>query len=253
MKLIVGCPVYEREWLLPHYFAAIEKQTFQLSDIGFVFIVVKRDKPTVDYLYEWHSNHPEVSVFDVVYDDDQIHRSHPEGSRRWTKEKYATMVSLRNDLLRQVRAHEPDRFFSLDSDVLLEDPNTLENLYNLADTCDAVSPLMYMTPTGEGYPDVMTWQNGPGSKAFRILPYPKGELFQADVIMAAKMMSKEVYMNVNYSFHRQGEDLGFCANAAMQGFKLYNAAYIYAAHIMHKAMLEDYLVSGDPRSPYVRT
>lgn len=205
----------------------------------------------MDCLYEWHSTHPEVSVFDVIYDEEQVHRSHPEGSRRWGYERYATMVSLRNNLLERVRAHDPERFFSLDSDIILENPSTIEELYKLTEFLDAVSTLMYMTPEGTAYPDIMTWQNGPGSKASRILPYPIGKLFKADIIMAAKMMSKKVYMNVNYSFHRQGEDLGFCQNAALQDYALYNASYIYTPHIMNQTMLEDYLVSGDPRSPYV--
>lgn len=251
MKLIISCPIYERAWILKTWFSAIEKQTFPLEDIGFVFVVVKRDEETVNCLYEWHSEHPEVSVFDVIYDTDQIHRSHPEGTRQWNYAKYATMVSLRNLILQQVRAHEPDRLFSLDSDVILESPTTIEELFTITETHDAVAPLMYMTPEGTAFPDVMTWQNDPGSKAFRNIPYPIGELFQADVIMAAKMMSKNVYMNVNYSFHRQGEDLGFCCNGTQQGFSFYNASYIYVAHIMNQKMLEDYLVSGDPRSPYV--
>jgi hypothetical protein len=66
--------------------------------------------------------------------------------------------------------------------------------------------------------------------------------------MAAKMMSKEIYNNVNYKFHSQGEDLGWCGEAHKNGYKnLYSASYIYAPHIMHPQMLGAYLKSGDPR------
>jgi hypothetical protein len=65
--------------------------------------------------------------------------------------------------------------------------------------------------------------------------------------MAAKMMSKDVYSNVNYSLHSQGEDLGWSGNAAKLGYNLYSASYIYAPHIMHKAMLDSFLVNGDDR------
>jgi hypothetical protein len=68
--------------------------------------------------------------------------------------------------------------------------------------------------------------------------------------MAAKMMSKDVYQNVNYSLHHQGEDLGWSGNAAKLGYDLYSASYIYAPHIMHKTMLDKFLANGDDRGSF---
>jgi hypothetical protein len=65
--------------------------------------------------------------------------------------------------------------------------------------------------------------------------------------MAAKMMSPNVYNNVDYKLHPQGEDLGWCANAKKLGYNLYCASYIYTPHIMNKMMLQDFSNNGDPR------
>jgi hypothetical protein len=101
------------------------------------------------------------------------------------------------------------------------------------------------------YPSVMSWSNDPGGQAYRKEVYPIGEYFQSDIIMAAKMMSKKVYENVNYSLHLQGEDLGWSGNAAKLGYKLYSASYIYSPHIMHKQMLDHFLQNGDSRDVFL--
>jgi hypothetical protein len=65
--------------------------------------------------------------------------------------------------------------------------------------------------------------------------------------MAAKMMSKKTYENVNYEFHSQGEDLGWCLDAKRKGLDLYSASYIYAPHLMHEEFLLKFLKEGDQR------
>ena len=158
------------------------------------------------------------------------------------------MVSLRNSILDRVRIHQPDYYFSLDSDILLENPNTIEFLIaHIKNGADGVSPLMFMTPTGTMFPSVMTWRSETGDNAYRKESYPLGSYFKSDVIMAAKMMSKDLYMNVDYEVHHQGEDLGWCKKAAEKGYNLYSASYIYANHIMGPEMYEQYLKNGDDR------
>jgi hypothetical protein len=158
------------------------------------------------------------------------------------------MVSLRNSILQRVREYQPDYYLSLDSDILLQNPNTIELLIaHIKDGADAVSPLMFMTPMDSRFPSVMSWKDEDHSVAYRKEKYPLGDYFQSDVIMAAKMMSKDVYNNVDYQFHKQGEDLGWAKNATEKGFKLYSASYIYAPHLMSKDMYQHYLTNGDNR------
>ena len=119
---------------------------------------------------------------------------------------------------------------------------------HIKDGADAVSPLMFMTPVGIDFPSVMTWLDESGDRANRSRKYPLGTYFKSDIIMAAKMMSKDTYNKVDYAFHAQGEDLGWCSEARKKGItELYSASYIYAPHIMHPEMLEAFTKGGDPR------
>ena len=247
--IIIGCPVYKRGWILPAWFYFIENQSVDLSDIGFIFELGTDDQETIDILLSWKSRHPEVEIFDLEVRDDLAHFAHQEGTRQWTYAKYENMISMRNSILDKVRKIQPEAYFSLDSDVLLTNPNTIELLLgHLKMGADAVNTLMFMTPFGTDFPSVMTWiENTNYERAERRQPYPLGGYFKSDVIMAAKMMSKNVYNNVDYRFHVQGEDLGWSAGCAEKGYELYCASYIYTPHIMGQAEMKEFLASGDPR------
>jgi hypothetical protein len=158
------------------------------------------------------------------------------------------MVNLRNSILSRVKEINPDYYFSLDSDILVKNSSTLELLMaHVEDGADAVNTLMFMTPVGTQFPSVMTWKDDEDGRAYRKENYPIGTLFESDIIMAAKMMSKEVYNNVNYEFHIQGEDLGWSLDAKRKGYNLFCASYIYTPHIMHEDMLQTFLKNGDQR------
>lgn len=253
-ELVIGCPIYQRDWIFPYWISCIENQNIDFSKIGFVFIVSPDDEKTIEMLIKYRNARPDIAEFVIDIKSDIPHFSHEEGSRTWSMARYENMVSLRNSMLKRVREINPKYFFSLDSDILLTNQNTIQLLIShIQSGADAVSPLMFMTPTGMLYPSVMNWRNKPGEQAYRQELYPLGEYFKADVIMAAKMMSRDVYQNVDYCLHSQGEDLGWSGNAGKLGYQLYLASYIYAPHIMHKQMLDHFLANGDSRGNFFAT
>jgi hypothetical protein len=246
MKILIGLPVFKREWILEEWFRCIERQTIPLSEMGFLFELGPHDEGTHNMLWEWHSHHPEVAVFDGAIRYDEPHMAHQPNSRMWDGPSYTRMVNFRNNLLEQVIIHQPERYMSLDSDILLEDPTTLEQLYEVTKDGGAAAPLCYMKPQTIAFPNVMSWRykNKIGGPAMRMLEfYPIGETFQADVIMAAVMMHPDVYNNVRYRWHFQGEDLGWAGEAGRQGHKLYSVSGVHAPHIMHDWMLDDYFAA----------
>jgi hypothetical protein len=265
MKVLISLPIYKRDWILPYWFKAIEDQDIDLSDIGFSFQVAsyEEDKETHHALMDWFGSHPQVACFALNTIPAINHHHHDNGKRVWNVEAYDKMSRMRNALLDLGTSLDPDYYFSLDSDILLEDPKTISSLIDLAQPGYAVSPLMYMRHYGISYPSVMSWVDKPGGRAYRHLDsYKIGTVFQSDIIMAAVLMSKDVYTKTRYAPHRQGEDLGWSADCALKGFKLLSASNIYCPHIMHKSsesmpgikgpgILDHYLNYGDDRGTNV--
>jgi hypothetical protein len=248
MKLLIGCPIYKRDWILNHWIRCLINQSFDSRDIGFIFEVSPDDTSTISMLEAWKKFDKNIPYFEIKMRNDIPHFQHENNGRQWTISKYQNMVSLRNSILSTVREVEPEYYFSLDSDILLTNPNTIEMLIaHIKEGADAVSPLMFMTPIGDMYPSVMSWRTDVIGKAFRLRRYPLNSYFKSDVIMAAKMMSKKVYQNVDYTIHEQGEDVGWSWECAKLNYKLFSAAYIYAPHIMSIEMYKEYLKNGDNR------
>jgi GT2 family glycosyltransferase len=247
-RILIGCPIYQREWILDHWLSAIRNQDLPLKNIGFIFEGGPSDEETHSALYSWHENNPEVWVFSIATNTTNRHKEHHNGQRKWTPDRYNHMVDFRNNLLKKARSLNPDYYFSLDSDILLKQSDTLSRLIRVLEEepFQAVAPLLFMSPANTQHPSYMSWRDEVGGKAFR-RKYPLGTLFEADVIMAAKLMSRDVYHNVDYEWHYQGEDLGWSAAATRAGFKLGAASDIYVPHIMGPKFLSRYLKIGDRR------
>lgn len=245
--VLIGLPIFQRAWVLPTWFDAIRGQDWSLDQVGFIFEVAPDDPETAGALFEWHGRHPEVRCFEVAATD-IAHQEHSNGVRKWSPERYNTMVALRNRLLDRAVCYDPDAYFSLDSDIILEDSTTISKLFALVEAGGAASPLTFMTPEGSEFPNVMTFIPGHHQhRALRMGSYPLGSTFQADIIMAAVMMSRPVYQQSRYHVHPQGEDLGWAWHCRTQGLKLWSASDIYASHLMREEMLEPYLRDGDLR------
>jgi len=101
--LIIGCPIFRRDWILPAWFYFIQRQSIPLDQIGFVFELGMDDEATLNTLAAWKSQHPEVKIFDMEIRNDLAHFSHQEGTRQWSYSKYQNMVSMRNSILEKVR------------------------------------------------------------------------------------------------------------------------------------------------------
>jgi hypothetical protein len=267
MKYLIGCPIYKRDWLLPLWFEAIENQTVPLKDIGFLFLMAPEedDPDTYKIVFDWQAKHPETPYFNIYVDQGQHHKAHAPGMRAWRFNDYKKMSNFRNVLLEHVRRVQPENYFSLDSDILITNPETLETLSRELVNYNAVSPLSYMSPASKAHPNVMSWRHSPGRETIRLLDrYPIGKTFKADIIMAAVMMDPEAYTKSKYQMHPAGEDPGWAFNMWTKKLTMASVSSIYAPHIMHKdpprvtarnkaifkdapGLLENYLLHGDRR------
>jgi superfamily I DNA/RNA helicase len=50
MFILIGCPIYDRAWILPEWFRCIEQQDIPMDWLGFVFIVSSQDEATNEEL-----------------------------------------------------------------------------------------------------------------------------------------------------------------------------------------------------------
>lgn len=234
--LVVGCPVRQRAWIIEKWFLHVE-HACRLAEIEPVYVVVAdpKDETTrlLQYLADLKSRRCVVSSCDEdLSGTDQ---------RNWNHDRFGRMVELRNQLLETVRELAPDRFLSLDSDILLH-PQVVTTLLQTADTYDAAGGATYMTSVGLEFPSC-GWNRG--MDGFIRRPMEQAGVIKVGVIMAIKMMTPAAYA-IDYEFNIQGEDIGICSAWQRAGLTIGWDNRHVSKHVMSPADLDKI----DPRCGY---
>jgi hypothetical protein len=227
MKVVIGAPVKDRAWVIPTWYRAIEEQEIDDVDVSVICIVSPSSDNTKELLEERGGI--------VLFHDTDLK---PGRSRRdidghiWgDMETYAYMSDLRNSLTWAARGLEADYFLSLDSDIILPKNGLATLLDYAADHEGVVSPSVNMVARGTVW-NQMSWvDNSRPSMAHRPIQEPMEGA--ADVVMACMLLDRSA-MDVNWKAHRQGEDIGFCIDAAAKGVKLWWLPTVRCSHYMYQ-------------------
>lgn len=225
--LVVGCPIRAREWILPSWFAHVEKACTHVDLIPeYLFVIDTHDVEAEVILRGLAAAKGRlVRVVRVDEGGDRMDR------RVWNEERYHHMVFLRNRMLQTVREISPDYFLSLDSDILIAE-SVLSNLVDSAENFDAVGGKLYMTEGGTGYPSYANLVNSAGLSRVDF-----DGVTSVDVIMAMKLMNPSAY-STDYRFHFQGEDIGWSLACTEKKLKLGWDGRVCSKHVMQRDQLE---------------
>lgn len=226
MRLLIGCPYSDRGWILDKWIDHVNLACFNagISDFQFIFVAGNKNKKDLNDLSSL-----ENSIVRVIDEDLR------EDKRRWNDSRYSHMTYLRNELLSGVREYAPDLFLSLDSDILLAETAITSALSALSvhtDAC-AVGMKCYMSETTRVHPSMGYWSDGDMIRFYR---RDTDDIATVDIIMAAKLMKPFAY-NIDYSWHKNGEDLGWSANVKSAGGKLIWDGKVSNKHVMSKNMI----------------
>lgn len=231
MRLIVGCPVKQREWIIKDWFESVEVAAARVDLAPTYAFVGDPTDATLTMLHELVAAHRRNMV--VAEEPENLDKPF---RRDWGPDRYDRMVFLRNVLLDLVRDEAPDYFLSADSDILLH-PDVLADLLESVHRFDAVGGACFMMPDGEKVPNVAWFQ--PGTTDLRRPEINFHGVIPAGIIMALKLMSPAAY-GVNYVTHIHGEDIGWSQECANRGLKLGWDNRHVNKHILLERMLGRY-------------
>jgi hypothetical protein len=220
--IIVGCPVYERAWVLNQWFDHLANTT---QPLHFIFNYTPGTDNTLETITHRANKFASVEIIETTTGTHSTDRNWGERAR------IETLVDLRNNLLDAVCAQSPDYFFSLDSDILVP-KNVFTAMIEAVKHYDAVSPLVYL---GQG--SITNGFTYDGHVRRRLKVY--NALQVSHVICAAKFMTPDVYRNVRYEYHPQGEDIAWSDNARGAGFRLGVDSSVRCKHVMYRRQLEE--------------
>lgn len=226
VKLLVGCPVWHRAWVMPAWFAALDRALgVAHATAEFVFVGDPgRDPETWGVIEDFAFGR---------YTTLAVPEERTHGGRDWTTPgRLERMVELRNVLLGEVRRQGPELFLSLDSDVLVH-PLALRHLVLACREHPIAGGLTYMTPRDVRASSLGRF--GPQGNFVRI--QTRAESCPVDIVMACVMMTPAAYA-VDYEHHPWGEDVGHAKALRRAGLHPVGCATYVSHHVMDPTMLE---------------
>lgn len=229
MDIVVGCPVANRNWILPTWFDYVEKAFDGVARVSYAFALDLGDEDTLACI-DAHSGMYDFKYHTVMLTDSG---SSGRGLRNWHQpSRLSYMAELRNGLLGLVRKSSPDLFFSIDSDILVH-PDSVKKCIDpiLEGRFDAVASKVYLGK-GQGIVNGATYSRQRG--LFRTdVPY----LTKVDVLMAYKAMNSKAY-NIDYKFNTLGEDIGWSMECKENDVKLGYTGEVASKHVMEPSDLD---------------
>jgi hypothetical protein len=211
MRLVVGCPVRQREWIIKDWFESVEAAAARVDLAPTYAFVGDPADATLVLLHELAADHRR----NMLVAEEPENLSVPF-RRKWNEDRYDRMAFLRNTLLELVRDEAPEYFLSADSDILLH-PEVLRDLLESVQRFDAVGGACHMMEHGERCPNVAWFLHN--STDLRRQEIRTQGVIPAGIIMALKLMTPAAY-DVAYVSHMHGEDIGWSQQCANRGVKL---------------------------------
>lgn len=219
MKVVVGCPVSRRDWILPSWWRHVDtacKNAYLDYEVVMVGDAINDPRT-------FHCAMDLAKEFEVELTWIGVTDARPTDQRVWNWARYKRMAELRNYLLEEVRKISPDAFLSIDSDILL-DFNALVEARDLCSN-EAIGMKVYLSEYGLDCPN---WAKL-GREGTLQRTDANGR-FAVDVIMALKLMSPMAY-KVDYADDMQGEDTGWSKQARKAGVKLIFDGRVASKHV----------------------
>lgn len=224
-RVLIGCPVRDREWILPRYLQCLSDLDYPQNQIEYAFIVNDSTDNTLRILQEFA--HRSSSPVHITVKDMANRHSSSRGAYN-----IDNLAILRNSLLKIFLSTKSSHLFSVDSDILVT-PDSLKELIKL--DLPVVSFLVRNDQhLGElGYYNISQLQGG----HYRpIQDFPRNSLIPVDCTGAGYLIQRWVIeeKGVRYHPHRQGEDIGFCEEARAKGIGIWCHTGLEGTHVMLK-------------------
>ena len=221
-NIVIGCPIYLREWCLPRWLSSVFNQGIEPSNIVLIFGLTDSEEDNTRQLLEKYG--AKVKDFYIIDCNDL------KAFKDRSPERFYPLVEIRNRILEKVREINPDWYFSWDSDILLPDTSLPKLIARDVDLC---SPYVELV---KGIPNCM--DRMPNCDGFRrhkplLEHYPKDSFYKVGASFACLLFKKGTY-DIVYSWHQAGEDLGFALDAYEKGFEFYIDSTIEGVHLFNR-------------------
>lgn len=224
--IVVGCPVRQRAWILPHYLSALDLLIAPPDAEVLAHLVVQPGTDaTEDIVRTWCATREWASWGRVTGAPAGLSRDAGAGHY-----DYAWLAGVRNVLATFAVGRGAD-LFSVDSDVLVSSWTLVRLDRRGLDVCAAAISNTAGVPVD--HPAcALNAQALPGADPSIAAAMRAGVCEVAMTGACCLYRARVLQAGVRWTAARGGEDFGFCAEARARGFRVYLDGSVRARHVM---------------------
>jgi len=250
VKILIHTPISNREWCLPHFWERVCQQIEHLKQVcngAEVEAIMRFDvNDSTDKTLEMVRTYAaSLRPFRAVQVGGWMWPPLNLPDHQWNEERYYRMIRMRNAALHIATEFDCDYLFSLDSDVMLEEKDTLAHL--IADDVPIIAGVFFSkwgNAKAQALPNV--WQKGQNEMTDEFLDgistapdHVKVGGLGACTLIKSKIWKRGVNYNPIYNLPSgyRGEDRQFCIRVAVAGFSMWACAHKKITHLDSKEAL----------------
>lgn len=228
-KVMIGCPVRDRAWVLPRYLEAICSFDYPRDLLTYGFIINDCRDETPQLL----ENFSRRQVGPVLLHWENHLRP---GTAERSSYCFKRLAALRNLLLEQFLRTDCDYLFSIDSDILLP-ADGLRKL--LAADRHIVSALVWNGGHVNRDDVFNILDRDEAGNYLHVHEYPHDTVFPVDCTGAAYLIKREVLsaQRIRYDADHGAEDIGFCYAAQQKGIGIFCHSGVRGEHLMDQGAM----------------
>jgi cellulose synthase/poly-beta-1,6-N-acetylglucosamine synthase-like glycosyltransferase len=248
--ITIACPVRNRATYLLHYLDHLYSLNYNKKLISFYFLINNSTDGSEKILLDFKSKH-EDKYNKITLEHFQKKHYKPDDARTDDARKnfsYKHLSNLRNKILQST---ETDYLFSVDTDIMVPSDTLNKLLSANVDACAGLIFNGYIQYPNEywkypnilkinrfgGFEHISNWyvKNAPTLTESKLIP--------VDGTGAIILLSNKICKDTKYSYHDQGEDLGWSLDCKTKGYQLYCEVSAFAYHCMNEQLLQQYIES----------
>ena len=260
-KILISCPISDREWVLPQYLEKLYSIDYPKKLISFYFIINHSSDKSSDIIKEFKRKYKhEYGHIKIEFYDSRNRFKDDRGSKTRSELTYHWLSELRNKIINECVKRNYDYLFSCDSDILVPS-DIIKRL--LSHKKDMVASLIYngylYTPpkalstyepmdNAYKYPNILKGNPYTGYKHIVNYGVKNPNLINEDECLqevdftgAVFLATRQVCEVGRYKWHSQGEDEPFCRSIKDKEYNIYCDLSCYSQHMMNEEILRKYL------------
>ena len=248
-RILVACPIHQREWIIPYYLRDLYNLNYNKKLIDIYWIINNSTDNSLILLREFkqkYENEYNSITIEILNSTNKFKDDRKSALRE--QFTYSWLASLRNKLLKKCVQLDNDFLWSHDCDILFK-PDTLNRL--LSHNKNIVSCLLYnsylFTPEEPWrHPNILKeigfrqYQHIVNYRTKNPNKNSIGTLLPCEFTGASILISKDVCKVAKYDWHKLGEDEPFCYSARKAGFNLWCDISLYVQHVMGEQFLDQF-------------